>query len=204
MCSVNKNELFNTSVVISNVSIHQDQMGRYSLNDLHKASGGAPRHKPILWLRLDQTSQLIEEILKVQLCTFPPVESKRGCRGGTYVCKELVYAYAMWISASFSLKVIRAYDTMMSAQQLPTRAGGYEVVTEFNDHHEPMFSRLALPGEYMATMQGHTEMLQRAGYVITHCDELQNLTLAELIKKASEARQLMNKWLAVKFEESEN
>ncbi|WFQ80294.1 KilA-N domain-containing protein [Xenorhabdus sp. SF857] len=103
-------------IIISDITIHQDAKGRYSINDLHQASGGERKHEPAAWLRLDQTNELIQEILNTQICVFNPVESRKGRYGGTYVCKELVYSYAMWISATFALKVIRAYDNLVNGR----------------------------------------------------------------------------------------
>ncbi|MBI0520823.1 KilA-N domain-containing protein [Pectobacterium parmentieri] len=104
-----------TQITICNTSIHQDTEGRYSLNDLHKAAGGEDKHQPAFWIRSEQTSELITEISNsANMQNYNPVASKRGRFGGTYACKELVYAYAMWISAAFALKVIRAYDALVS------------------------------------------------------------------------------------------
>lgn len=112
------------SIVISDIRINVDSDGRYSLNDLHKASGSEHRHLPNYWIELQQTKDLIEEIINTGFpvfqndgnTPFSPVTTRRGCKGGTYVCKELVYSYAMWISAAFALKVIRAYDALVSGE----------------------------------------------------------------------------------------
>lgn len=95
----------NFTLTIASTTIRQVD-GLYSLNDLHKASGGKTRNKPVLFLRLEQTKSLIDEISKG---TDLYLSTKIGAQGGTYACKELVIAYAAWISAEFHLKVIRVF-----------------------------------------------------------------------------------------------
>ena len=93
----------NAQISVANVSVRQfDNL--YSLNDLHKASGGEARHKPSNWLQNKQTADLIAEI---EIAGIPAIQKKQGL--GTFVCKELVVHYGMWISPAFSLKVIRAF-----------------------------------------------------------------------------------------------
>ncbi len=102
------------SVLNTDIRIHD---GLYSLNDLHRAAGGKQRHKPGNWLRIDQTRELIEEIKQCSDVSTAPVKTVNGGKApGTYVCKELVYAYAMWISATVHLAVIRAFDAMMTGK----------------------------------------------------------------------------------------
>ena len=100
-------------VTIDNITIRQDSEGRFCLNDLHQAAGGFPKDKPAEFMRLTSTWDLIREVEEtVGNPTFSSVSTTPGRNGGTYVCKELVYAYAMWISPTFHLKVIRAYDRL--------------------------------------------------------------------------------------------
>jgi hypothetical protein len=104
------------NVNIADVAIRSDSEGRYCLNDLHKASGGEKRHQPANWLRMEQTLELINELSVPQIRGTEqnqPVSVLQGGNDqGTYVCKELVYAYAMWVSPSFHIKVIRAYHAV--------------------------------------------------------------------------------------------
>lgn len=102
-------------LVIANTDIHQDAEGRFSLNDLHKASGAEERHQPALFIRLEQTQALIAEISNsTDSQNKNPIDSKSGRYGGSYGAKELVYAYAMWISPKFHLQVIRTFDEVVS------------------------------------------------------------------------------------------
>lgn len=96
--------------------IHQDADGRYSLNDLHRAAGGDDKHSPNRFARLDSTQALCAEVDQTPLLASGPalLVLNGGAAPGTYACKELVYAYAMWISAAFMLVVIRAYDALVS------------------------------------------------------------------------------------------
>ncbi|EEU0043971.1 TPA: KilA-N domain-containing protein [Escherichia coli] len=108
----------NNLMVIDGIEVRRDAYGRYSLNDLHRAAGSLDKHKPAFWLRNEQTERLISEL---QICNSVNIESVNVIRGGnnqgTYVCKELVYAYAMWISPSFHLKVIRTFDMVTSVPE---------------------------------------------------------------------------------------
>ncbi len=116
--------------------------GLYSLADLHKASGGQNKHRPSLWLRNQQAIDFIEELTKAQICALEQnqelsaqakqalLDDENSLRenvikvvnggkhgSGTYVCKELVVHYGMWISPEFSIKVIQ---TFLHSQQKAT------------------------------------------------------------------------------------
>ena len=112
----------NDLIVITNINIRQDKQGRYSLNDLHKASGGERKHEPNRFMRQDSTQELVQALITENRGNYPhmgnlePINTSSGRNGGTYVCKELAYAYASWISAAFNLKVIRTFDAVMTGK----------------------------------------------------------------------------------------
>ena len=127
------------SVRIGDVVIEVDQAGRYCLNDLHKAAvanGSNERTKePGKFLASPPTVDLIKELRTTQILgdllatPIEPIVVTPGRNGGTFVCRELVYAYAMWCSAKFHLQVIRTFDAVTTAQleapaPLPRRAVG--------------------------------------------------------------------------------
>lgn len=106
----------NNTLIIDAVAVREDIENRMMVNDLHRAAGSEKKDNPHEWLRLKQTKDLIAELEKET--TVIPVVTIEGRNGGTYVCRELVYAYAMWVSAAFHLKVIRTFDKISSAPSI--------------------------------------------------------------------------------------
>lgn len=110
-------------LIISDVTVKQDKEGRYCLNDLHNAAikkGLKARTKePGKFLSSRQTIELVQELTDTQNMGIAPVSAIKGGKNqGTYVCKELVYSYAMWINASFHLQVIRTFDAVAAKEQI--------------------------------------------------------------------------------------
>lgn len=108
------------NLIISNQAISTHN-GLYSLNDLHKVSGGAKKHEPYQFMRNQETKELIAEIESEKQIAYHTVKggNTKTTKQGTFVCRELVYAYAMWISPKFHLMVIRAFDRMTKGEHIP-------------------------------------------------------------------------------------
>ena len=89
-------------LILEDTYVRQDEQGRFSLNDLHQAAGGEPRHQPSNWLQNQQTKELIGELgnswnsMSSQPSTteisrsFQAVAKIEGRNGGTYAARELV------------------------------------------------------------------------------------------------------------------
>ncbi len=112
----------NNSIVIEGISVRQYLEGNFCLNDLQRAAIAVPNETRSIrtlavheFMRRPETQSLVEllENETTGNSRSRPVITVQGKNGGTYVCKELVYAYAMWISPAFNLKVIRTFDAAM-------------------------------------------------------------------------------------------
>jgi hypothetical protein len=128
--------------------------GLYSLNDLHAAAGGDKNQQPANFMRLDQTQALVAEINSSEMRSS--TKTINGRKGGTYVCRELVYAYANWISPAFYLKMIRAFDAL---QQPALAAPAFDLrAVMLSDNSTPS---VPLPGEIQTA-------INRKAWVMAH------------------------------------
>lgn len=115
-----------SGLVISGVFIDKDKHGRFSLNDIHNASGGMPKKQPSLWLRLGSTKELIESIHNSTDHCFEAVSSSSGRYGGTYATEDLCLAYAEWI-----------YGTQFKVMLLNSLKDVGSIIRAINDFEVP-------------------------------------------------------------------
>ncbi|NBB68516.1 P22AR C-terminal domain-containing protein [Mannheimia haemolytica] len=103
-----------SNLTILNTTISQHD-NLFNLKDLHRISGNEKKHEPYLFIRLDTTQTLVSAIQAEGTAT--PIKTLRGTQGGTYACKEIVIAYAAWISPQFHLVVLRAFLNQLENSQ---------------------------------------------------------------------------------------
>jgi hypothetical protein len=118
--------------------------------------------------------------MKLELSTgdIPPVLSiNSGKNKGTYAVKEIVYGYAMWMSAKFAVHVIQTFDrvTIAEHQQLENAQKTIEAQAEKLSHasylHPESVSAVTGTRNTKAVKEVYDELIN-AGYVI---DEPENI-----------------------------
>lgn len=116
---------------IAGVEITTDAEGRFNLNALHKASGEGIEKNPWHWNRLQQTQELIAEVVKsncTDVCIYP-IATKQGRNGGTFAVEQLAVAYANWISPRFYLQVIDVFLAYRKGELQPVTKVSTQVPT---------------------------------------------------------------------------
>jgi hypothetical protein len=152
-------------LVFTGIDIRQDAVGRYCLNDLHKAAGGANKHAPFRWSRNQRTKDLIAEFQTPKMeseTTKPgaknapaPVAVESTGTPSTYVIKPLVYAYGMWVSPTFHKLVCEVFDAVVR-QTFEEQA---QIEAAFRRHKPHWFEILEhneLPRGEIIKITGHT------------------------------------------------
>ncbi len=180
--SSSANELAASQVNIDGALIRQDQYGRFCANDLHQASGSERKNQPQYFLENKQTQDLVQALIDTGIPVSPVEVIRGGINQGTYVVKELVYAYAMWISAAFHLKVIRTFDTLMAKPQLP-------------DLNNPSQLRDLLLGyaEQNIQLSAENQVLSKAIETITHTEH--GVKFQQACKILNVKQHVLAKWL---------
>jgi len=169
----------NTGLVINSVSIRTNENGFYCVNDLHKASGGLNADRPKYWLQTKQAKELI--LLIHSIGGKPPIVIKQGL--GTFVAKQLVYSYAMWLSSEFALHVIDTFDyvannSVRELKNLQTVITQQAATMELFDKREPrdLNSLAVILDKPSYHVQADHDLLERHGY-LTSKDYWQKYTV---------------------------
>ncbi|ELC7279674.1 phage antirepressor KilAC domain-containing protein [Aeromonas veronii] len=103
----------NSMPVIAGVEITTDEVGRFNLNALHRASGAGDHKAPNQWLRTKQAKELISELANQTANSQSGHEVLKVINGGvapgTFAHELLAISYASWISPAFHLQVNQVF-----------------------------------------------------------------------------------------------
>lgn len=99
-------------LVINNIEVSQNEDGLFSLTDIWRASGNKSK-RPVNFAKTESFKDLIK-FLRVRYLTPDIYQVVNGGNKGssTYGCKEIVYAYAMYVDVKFMVSVIDAFDSL--------------------------------------------------------------------------------------------
>jgi KilA-N domain len=102
---------------IGGVEIAQDEHGRYSLNDMHRAAMAAgsatESHKPGNFMQSAGVQAFIETLeASVLTAGIPAIKTEPGRYGGTFGARLVVLRYAAWIAPTFEVQVYQCFDDM--------------------------------------------------------------------------------------------
>lgn len=139
---------------IENIHIKADNQGRYSLNDLFLATKTtAERNRPKEYLKFSKTQEYVDFLTDSKRGSKPhlkPVKTAKGRYGGTFICEELVYDYAMYVSAEFKHKVITAFKNSSKAESTLT-----DLVSDLETKALSISKRIDAATVTMEELKGH-------------------------------------------------
>ena len=101
------------TIVVGEVVVHRSENDLYSLNDLHKASGGEEATKPYRFLEVAKNATFVKSLQALTPDTPVLVTVKGGANPGTWGSEEVAYKYASWISDDFDILVMSTFKKVV-------------------------------------------------------------------------------------------
>ncbi|KGA31130.1 KilA-N domain-containing protein [Pectobacterium odoriferum] len=109
------------TVAVNGVPVRVDELGRYSLNDLHVSavsSGQATESQaPNQFLRSKKVKEFVETLSRLQKSSLEQNQPLKVINGGAFQgawAHELIaIRYAAWLSAEFEIRVYQTFQALM-------------------------------------------------------------------------------------------
>lgn len=146
--------------VLKNTLANPEFDGLYSLKALSVSTGDYESNKPYDFLRQPRLKEYLHKSLVLNILT---TRKTQGRNGDTFVNKQLVYRYAMWVSDEFYDLVISVFDAMLHGQTQKAESiikiyTGHEA-----DHEDSLAAKLNLP---KAKIKPYFDILRGAEIVV--------------------------------------